>query len=436
MQKNITCWNEYIILAKYIFLDGKSHFEGNDIINEIVNVLLLKFYNKLKYCVGDDVYELFCNKVTDEIFIKYKINLCTKFSVNHVDDLKKLIDLTQKISKDLEFNNELMNALFDNIKQHKIHFIPKNIIEYIVKEISPQNKEQGFIENSISGEFITEIKNHIYGSTHDEFYHKITALNLICNNIDIFKIGFNANTKHNYDYAIGICENDEQIHKFLLKIKSCNKCCIIVQKNVLYNNGTSKQSNFVKIVETTWEYKFRKILLDDCNLYKVIEFENTEFVAIFTNLKNIVERIEFNHSLYITKDDIRKNNYCLLKNMYCEPVKITFEKLKTVDFVQSKISTCVIKNKKHDVLTYRNILHTIYLHINDRKLIKKNTFINIEFGQYTNKGYKYMTELDISIQGTDAKTSLKEIINQCKINKINLFLEIMLDNGSKILITV
>ena len=57
-----------------------------------------------------------------------------------------------------------------------------------------------------------------------------------------------------------------------------------------------------------------------------------------------------------------------------------------------------------------------------------------EYGFYTDKGYKYIDDLDISIQGTDSKSSLYEIFNQCKKNNIKLKMEIKLDDSSKVLI--
>jgi hypothetical protein len=192
---------------------------------------------------------------------------------------------------------------------------------------------------------------------------------------------------------------------------------------------------------TTWEYKIRKILVDDNNLYKIIFFPNSDLAALFfikgykTNNIQLVDKLS-NNTIKVNIDKIKENNYCLMFNTYEEIKEInTFEQLKDINLVQSKIIMCNINEEKHDRLNYRNIMHTIFLIIGRREKIKKNTCINIEFGNYTDKGYKYIEDLDISIQGTDATLSLKEIMSQCKKNKIKLEMEIKLNDSSKILIT-
>jgi len=49
--------------------------------------------------------------------------------------------------------------------------------------------------------------------------------------------------------------------------------------------------------------------------------------------------------------------------------------------------------------------------------------------QNTN-GYKYFEDLNISIQGADAKHSILEIIRQCIINKLNFNVEIQLKDNN------
>ena len=56
--------------------------------------------------------------------------------------------------------------------------------------------------------------------------------------------------------------------------------------------------------------------------------------------------------------------------------------------------------------------------------------MNIKQGFFEQKGFKYNKKLDISIQGVDANTALKEIYNQCKCNNLRLVLHIELENGT------
>ena len=122
--------------------------------------------------------------------------------------------------------------------------------------------------------------------------------------------------------------------------------------------------------------------------------------------------------------------YCLMPNMYMDWKRMTsLNDLNGCDLVQSKILICKINGNNHDRLNYRNIMHKIYGIIGNRKKIKKTTQLNIEFGEYTEKGYKYIEDLDMSIQGTDAKLTLREIVNQCTTYKIKLEMKIMLNNA-------
>jgi hypothetical protein len=187
-------------------------------------------------------------------------------------------------------------------------------------------------------------------------------------------------------------------------------------------------------ISTTIEYKIRKLLVDDHNLYKLILFPNDELVAIFFIKDQETTEIEFinyetDDEIIVDVEKIKENLYCLMPNMYVSIKKVDGQKIKKYNLTQSKIIACKINNKEHDRLNYRNIMHRIYSIIGDRKKIKKKSLLNIEFGEYTNKGYKYMKKLDISIQGTDAKTTLYEIINQCEVHKIKLELNIKLNNG-------
>ena len=51
-----------------------------------------------------------------------------------------------------------------------------------------------------------------------------------------------------------------------------------------------------------------------------------------------------------------------------------------------------------------------------------NTLINISTDEINDRGYIFESEIGLSIQGTDTKNSLKEIINQ--LNKNNQIIEI------------
>jgi hypothetical protein len=483
-------WDDLIRESKNILSDGDSGFEGIDAFDEIINMLLLKYCELnggkkyienmyKKFCIRyeknknvDDITKLyhFQKEVYDDFVKEFNIILTTNFTIEHKYDLADLI-----IKMYHTFDN--VNVIFDNtvimsiekyLKKHYPDvFLPKYIVNNVVDEINPNNDEIGSDECCGIGQFLTKVKSkNIFGSTYTEKFYKLAILNLICNGIncknvkyDTFLSEINLDKVDTCDYIIGCydrslhcqkCNINPDDTQFLIKtkdnivlliqtclhkLKSGGRCGLVVPYSILYNNGVNKNNpSLEKMLSTTIEYKIRKLLVDDHNLYKLILFPNDELVAIFFIKDQETTEIEFinyetDDEIIVDVEKIKENLYCLMPNMYVSIKKVDGQKIKKYNLTQSKIIACKINNKEHDRLNYRNIMHRIYSIIGDRKKIKKKSLLNIEFGEYTNKGYKYMKKLDISIQGTDAKTTLYEIINQCEVHKIKLELNIKLNNG-------
>ena len=112
------------------------------------------------------------------------------------------------------------------------------------------------------------------------------------------------------------------------------------------------------------------------------------------------------------------------------------DKLAQYDFCNSNIVSCKINNDILNKNKYKSILNDIYKIINSGTKIIKNTTLNIKTIEYNHRGFYYLEELGISIQGVDANKCLYEIVNQCKKNNINLDIKIKLSDNKLINVIV
>ena len=97
----------------------------------------------------------------------------------------------------------------------------------------------------------------------------------------------------------------------------------------------------------------------------------------------------------------------------------------------SVIEKCLVKNDNETITTsdrYLRILRDILKHIPLEKIIGTTTF-NVKEVPYTEKGYIWCPEFQLSIQGKDAKNTLKEIIHMCKIHKFTIEIKIRIESG-------
>ena len=112
------------------------------------------------------------------------------------------------------------------------------------------------------------------------------------------------------------------------------------------------------------------------------------------------------------------------------------DKLSQYDFCNSNIVSYKINNDITDKNRYKSILNDIYTIINSGTKIIKNTTLNIKTIEYNDRGFYYLKELGISVQGVDANKCLYEIVNQCIKNNIKLKMNIKLENKDDIIIDI
>ena len=91
----------------------------------------------------------------------------------------------------------------------------------------------------------------------------------------------------------------------------------------------------------------------------------------------------------------------------------------------SYILECKINNISYYTKKYKKVLIHLYSFL-DTETIKNNTTLNISQQERYDKGFEYYPDLGLSIQGSDARRTLKEIINIIKIKNFRMQLKIRL----------
>jgi len=95
----------------------------------------------------------------------------------------------------------------------------------------------------------------------------------------------------------------------------------------------------------------------------------------------------------------------------------------------SNIIECKINNINTNQYKYKSLLLFLYKNINNRELIIQQTNLNIVPYEKHNSGFTYHREFNFSIQGADARSTLKEIINMVNIMNYSMELKIQLQDG-------
>lgn len=113
------------------------------------------------------------------------------------------------------------------------------------------------------------------------------------------------------------------------------------------------------------------------------------------------------------------------KNIY-----ITEEEFNETIISNSTILKCLIKDEENNIISnklkYRPILNDIWISMPTQKILQTTTF-NMKLTDENGKnGYNYIPTLKISIQGKDAKNTMKEIIKMVKLNNYSLDISIEL----------
>ena len=158
------------------------------------------------------------------------------------------------------------------------------------------------------------------------------------------------------------------------------------------------------------------IIIRIMETYKITTLDNGDILL----QKNVVDN---NTYTIINKDNGDK---LLKKNTNINIIDIEY--IKDYDFANSTITKCSINEQEFNKLNYKPILEEIYNLINNGTKIILNTKLNIKTIKKEDRGFYYLENIGISIQGVDSNKCLLEIINQCIKNQITLSMKIKLLN--------
>lgn len=100
------------------------------------------------------------------------------------------------------------------------------------------------------------------------------------------------------------------------------------------------------------------------------------------------------------------------------------DSLSSFDFKGSSVRRANIEGIEIEKLSYWGIIRGIYEFLGDVEHIVENSQLSIVEGKYTEKGYVWIKELDISVQGVTSDRSVKEIFKQILENRLTFFMEI------------
>ena len=176
-----------------------------------------------------------------------------------------------------------------------------------------------------------------------------------------------------------------------------------------------------------------------------------KFKELFDNLKNneneikivIDNKKEHDCILHLNQkiknwDDVKKEVGKIIADR-ADKFK-NFEKyqelsiLKKYDFTKSKPQKCIFEGDVKKKRYYASICNLIYEKINNAEQIISHTTINIKTGKYIEHGFKHNYNLNISLQGVDSNTVIREICNICYIFDYNIEIETILKNKQFVVI--
>ncbi len=143
---------------------------------------------------------------------------------------------------------------------------------------------------------------------------------------------------------------------------------------------------------------------------------------IIKNINNYSIKID-NNTMIITKNESDQHiNY------------ITYDELIRTNLKNSKIISVLIDDQLIPNITkYNKLIIYIYRTFLLKDTIINNTLLNISQHEINDKGFTYYNDLGLSIQGTEARKSLREIINQITKNNQRIEIKIKLKSNEELI---
>lgn len=116
--------------------------------------------------------------------------------------------------------------------------------------------------------------------------------------------------------------------------------------------------------------------------------------------------------------------------------EINFKSLSKYDFTGCIIKQCILDNNLMYVKSLNKLLEKVYLIINNRDQIKKNSLINIEFINNDIRGWNQIKKLGISYPKPKSNMLIHEITKQLEICNISILLKLELENDQLVKIKI
>jgi len=116
--------------------------------------------------------------------------------------------------------------------------------------------------------------------------------------------------------------------------------------------------------------------------------------------------------------------------------EITPKTLCKYDFTGCIIKQCLLDNNLIQVKSLNKLLEKVYLKINNKEVIKKNSLLNIEFINNDIRGWNQIKKLGISYPKPKSNMLIHEISKQLEIANISMMLKLELENDQLIKIKI
>ena len=114
---------------------------------------------------------------------------------------------------------------------------------------------------------------------------------------------------------------------------------------------------------------------------------------------------------------------------------ITEEEFNRTILLSSKILSCIVKNGEEIISNktkYQAILTDIWKSMPTQKIVQTTSFNMKLTNEKGINGYKWSSELKMSIQRKDANHTMKEVIKMIKLNNYSIEISILLNTGKTI----
>jgi hypothetical protein len=118
-----------------------------------------------------------------------------------------------------------------------------------------------------------------------------------------------------------------------------------------------------------------------------------------------------------------------------EKEDIEYTEILDYDFTHSKILSCTINNTNVEQLNYTRIVRNIW-EMMPRQIIYDSSTFNSKDYHYNKHSYRWIYEIQLSMQIGNTKEIVNEIIHMCKLMNFEIDLVIQLSNEHKLAINV